>query len=179
MSNLISTCKSYLKLAKECRSLSYDAITAHTAIVFARYMMLSVENRESEVPRTMGEIFTYFIAEIADVTFAQAFRLIMDLFSNIMTERFELSEEEISSIIKNPQTGDVYIYSLGITVVQALCLRTDRESPTLPDEDPVLRSQVHGVPRLHAVGLMELVKLLQDDVGSQICQGMGVIVQNV
>ena len=92
-------CKSYLKLAKECRSLSYDAITAHTAIVFARYMMLAVENRESEDPRTLGELFTYFIDEIADVTFAQAFRLIMDLFSNMMTERFELSEEEISSMI--------------------------------------------------------------------------------
>jgi hypothetical protein len=92
-------CKSYLKLAKECRALSYDAITAHTSIVFARYMMLAVENRESEDPRTLGELFTYFIDEIADVTFAQAFRLIMDLFSNMMTERFELSEEEISSMI--------------------------------------------------------------------------------
>ena len=62
-------------------------------------MMLAVENRESEDPRTLGELFTYFIDEIADVTFVQAFRLIMDLFSNMMTERFELSEEEISSMI--------------------------------------------------------------------------------
>ena len=35
-------CKSYLKLSKECNSLSYDAITAHTAIVFTRYMMLAL-----------------------------------------------------------------------------------------------------------------------------------------
>ena len=61
-------------------------------------MMLAVGNRESEDPRTLGELFTYFIDEIADVTFAQAFRLIMDMFSNMMTERFELSEE-ISSMI--------------------------------------------------------------------------------
>ena len=27
-------CKSYLKLSKECNSLSYDAMTAHTAVVF-------------------------------------------------------------------------------------------------------------------------------------------------
>ena len=92
-------CKSYLKLAKECRSLSYDAITAHTAVVFARYMMLAVENRESEDPRTLGELFTYYIDEIADITFVKAFQLIMELFSKMMTEKFELNEEEISSMI--------------------------------------------------------------------------------
>ena len=31
-------CKSYLHLIKECRSLSYDALTAHVSIVFAWYM---------------------------------------------------------------------------------------------------------------------------------------------
>ena len=35
-------CKSYLNLSKECRSISYDTMTAHTAIVFARYMMLQM-----------------------------------------------------------------------------------------------------------------------------------------
>ena len=40
-------CKSYLKLSRECHSLSYDAMTAHTAVVFTRYMMLSLESRES------------------------------------------------------------------------------------------------------------------------------------
>ena len=35
-------CKSYLNLSKECNSLSYDAMTAHTAVVFTRYMMLSL-----------------------------------------------------------------------------------------------------------------------------------------
>lgn len=34
------SCKSYLKLVKGCRSTSYDALNAHTAIVFTHYMML-------------------------------------------------------------------------------------------------------------------------------------------
>lgn len=42
-------CKSYLNLSEECRSMSYDAMTAHTAVVFTRYMMLSLESRESNV----------------------------------------------------------------------------------------------------------------------------------
>lgn len=31
------TCKSFLKLGKEYHGLSYDALTAHVAIVFTRY----------------------------------------------------------------------------------------------------------------------------------------------
>ena len=92
-------CKSYLKLASECRSLSYDAMTAHVAVVFMRYMMLAVENRESEDPRTLGELFTYFMDEMADVTFLQAFNQIMTLFSKMMVEKFDLDEEEISKMI--------------------------------------------------------------------------------
>ena len=30
-------CKSYLKLGKESRTMSYDAMTAHVSIVLARY----------------------------------------------------------------------------------------------------------------------------------------------
>lgn len=33
------TCKTYLRLQKECHSLSYDAMTAHVAIVMVRYMI--------------------------------------------------------------------------------------------------------------------------------------------
>lgn len=34
--------KSYLRLVKECRGTSGDALNAHRAIVFTRYMILSV-----------------------------------------------------------------------------------------------------------------------------------------
>ena len=53
------TCKSYLNLVGECHSLSYDALTAHVAIVFARYMMLALEQRKDEDHRTLGEIFFF------------------------------------------------------------------------------------------------------------------------
>lgn len=36
-------CKSMLNLIGECHSLSYDALTAHVAIVFTRYMLLATE----------------------------------------------------------------------------------------------------------------------------------------
>ena len=39
----VKTCKRMLKLESECRSLSYDSLTAHVSIVFTRHMLLSVE----------------------------------------------------------------------------------------------------------------------------------------
>lgn len=54
-------CKIYLNLSRECNFLSYDALTAYTAIVFTRYMMLSLVCRESKDERSLGEpFFTFF-----------------------------------------------------------------------------------------------------------------------
>lgn len=50
-------CKSYLRLEKDCRVLSYDAMTAHVAVIFTRYMFLAVEQRESKDDRSIGELF--------------------------------------------------------------------------------------------------------------------------
>lgn len=54
------TCKSYLNLIGECHSLSYDALTAHVAIVFTRYMMMALEQRKNQDERTLGELFFFF-----------------------------------------------------------------------------------------------------------------------
>ena len=44
-------------------SLSYDAMTAHTAVVFTRYMILSLESRESNDNRSLGELFYTFLTK--------------------------------------------------------------------------------------------------------------------
>ena len=92
-------CKSYLCLTKECRSISFDAMTAHTAVVFTRYMMLAVSKRESEDPRSMGELFMCCTDELADVSFAQAFSLFMELFVNQAKEFLTISEQQISDFV--------------------------------------------------------------------------------
>ncbi len=70
-------CKSYLNLSRECNSLSYDAMTAHTAVVFTRYMMLSLESREGSDNRSLGELFLYFSDEMSDITWIQAFLMLL------------------------------------------------------------------------------------------------------
>lgn len=92
-------CKSYLKLSKECNSLSYDAITAHTAVIFTRYMMLAVENRQTLDNRTLGEIFYLFTDELADINWIQAFNLLIQLLIDTFTDRQLLSTEEIDKLI--------------------------------------------------------------------------------
>lgn len=92
-------CKSYLNLSRECNSLSYDAMTAHTAVVFTRYMMLSLESRESNDNRSLGELFLYFSDEMSDITWIQAFQMLLQMFRTMLTENTELSDEKIDELV--------------------------------------------------------------------------------
>lgn len=92
-------CKSYLNLSKECRSMSYDAMTAHTAIVFTRYMMLSLENRESNDTRSMGELFLYSSDEMSDITWIQAFQMMLQMFRTLLADQIDLSDEKIDELV--------------------------------------------------------------------------------
>lgn len=92
-------CKSYLNLSRECNSLSYDAMTAHTAVVFTRYMMLSLESRESGDNRSLGELFLYFSDEMADITWIQAFHMLLQMFRPILKDNTELTEEKINELV--------------------------------------------------------------------------------
>ncbi|WP_434578451.1 IS4 family transposase [Thermoanaerobacterium thermosaccharolyticum] len=92
-------CKSYLKLGKGCNSLSYDAMTAHTAIVFTRYMMLALENRRSSDLRTMREIFYYIHDEMSDITLIQAFHLLMQVFLDTISDKLSLTLEQLDQLL--------------------------------------------------------------------------------
>ena len=63
-------CKSYLNLVKEYRGISYDAMNAHVAIVFSRYMMLSVPRRENGDDKTICELCFCLLDEMEDITFS-------------------------------------------------------------------------------------------------------------
>jgi len=93
-------CKSYLKLTGEFQQLSYDALTAHTTIVMIRYMILSVEKRTHEDPRTLGELFFSGFDETADIKFERALMLIMEILSDTLgEEHIGLTEEQLAQIM--------------------------------------------------------------------------------
>ena len=88
-------CKSFLRWEKDCRSLSYDAMTAHVSIVFTRYMFLAVEQRECKDARSLGELFYLSVDELPDVCFVEAMRLLLLLFVERLQEKPMLDEGEI------------------------------------------------------------------------------------
>lgn len=92
-------CKSYLNLSKECKSISYDAMTAHTAVVFTRYMMLSLESRESNDERSLGELFLYFSDEMSDITWIQAFQLLLQMFSELLADNLDIADDKINALV--------------------------------------------------------------------------------
>ena len=94
------TCKSYLQLISECHSLSYDALTAHVAIVFTRYLMISMEQRRSEDDRTLGEIFYFFTDELADISFGESFQIIITAMIDSVCAIFQPTEEQLAMFIE-------------------------------------------------------------------------------
>ena len=93
-------CKSYLHLIGECRSISYDAMTSYVAIVFARYMMLSTENRVQLDARTLGELFYEICDELPDITWIESFTILMEHLVETITERLSLKEEELKILLE-------------------------------------------------------------------------------
>ena len=94
------TCKSYLNLISECHSLTYDALTAHVAIVFARYLMIAMEQRRNEDDRTLGEIFYFFTDELKDITFGESFQIIITAMIESVCAIFQPTEEQLELFIE-------------------------------------------------------------------------------
>ncbi len=92
-------CKSYLKLSKGCNSLSYDAMNAHISIVFTRYMMLAVENRQSIDDRTLGEIFHLISDELSDITWIESLNMLIELFVDTLSKKLSLTSEQLNELM--------------------------------------------------------------------------------
>ena len=87
------TCKSVLNLTAECRSISYDAMCAQTALVFTRYIFLAVTIREDKDDRSAGPLFCLVCDEIADITFSAAMEKLQQFFEKVFREFNDLGIE--------------------------------------------------------------------------------------
>ena len=91
------TCKSWLKLGKECHGLYYDALTAHVSLVFTRYMLISIEQRKSEDPRSICEIFYVLCDELADITYNESMRIIVEAMLESIKSIFHITDEQLEA----------------------------------------------------------------------------------
>ncbi len=71
--------KQHLKLAKEIQCRDFDALIAHTTIVFMRYMFLAYQCRMETDQRSFGDLFYACCEEVADISFMQALYRILTL----------------------------------------------------------------------------------------------------
>jgi len=90
------TTKSLLKLQKEFQSRSYDALISHTTIVFARYIVLSWQNRCSTDQRTLGGIFYELCDEIGDLDWAVALQQLLEIIDDVL----EKTNKKLQKAIK-------------------------------------------------------------------------------
>ena len=88
--------------------------TAHAAIVFARYMMIALEQRKNEDERSAGELFFYFVDELADITFAESFRIILETMLECISIIFQVTEEQMLTF------QDMFIHRLPTYLQRAL-----------------------------------------------------------
>ncbi len=91
------TTKSLLKLQKEFQSRSYDGLISHTTIVFARYIILSWQNRCSTDERTLGGMFYELCDEVHDLDWAVALQQLIDLLEDAL----KMSNKKVQKLIKS------------------------------------------------------------------------------
>ena len=63
-------------------------------------MMLSIENRESNDNRSLGELFLYVTDEMSDITWIQAFQMLLQMFRKLLEERCDLVDEKIDELVE-------------------------------------------------------------------------------
>ncbi len=78
--------KSLLKLEKEFQSRSYDAFISHTTIVFARFIILSWQNRCNTDQRTISGLFYEISDEINELDWAVALQQLIELLQDALKQ---------------------------------------------------------------------------------------------
>lgn len=85
--------KQHLKLAKEIQARDFDALIAHTTIVFMRYMFLAYQCRMETDHRSFGDLFYACCDEVADISFMQALYRILTLAADQLKQSGSFCEK--------------------------------------------------------------------------------------
>lgn len=89
--------KQHLKLAKEIQCRDFDALIAHTSIVFMRYMFLVYQCRIETDHRTFGDLFYFCCDEVSDISFIEALYRILTLAADQLKKLGNFCEKTASA----------------------------------------------------------------------------------
>ena len=90
--------KQHLKLAKEIQCRDFDALIAHTTIVFMRYMFLAYQCRMETDQRSFGNLFYACCEEVADISFMQALYRILTLAADRLKQTGTFCENTATAL---------------------------------------------------------------------------------
>ena len=114
--------KQHHKPAKKIQCRDFDALIAHTSIVFMRYMFLAYQSRMETDHRTFGDLFYSCCDEMANISFIEAalYRL-LTLVGERLREIGSYCEKTASvifdAIIENALKYVSLVKSDGVTVL--------------------------------------------------------------
>lgn len=91
--------KQHLKLAKEIQCRDYDALIAHTSIVFMRYMFLAYQCRIETDHRTFGDLFYCCCDEVSDISFIEALYRILTMAGTQLKQIGSFCDKTASAFI--------------------------------------------------------------------------------
>ncbi len=74
-------------------------MTAHIAIVFDRYMMMSVEHRIANDERSLGELFYLYNDEFAELSFARALLIIIEVLLKTIEDKLDITMEKLDEFL--------------------------------------------------------------------------------
>jgi len=92
--------KSFLKLAKEFQSRSFDVLIAHATLVCCRYIMLELIKREHANPRTLGTLFYAVCDEMGQIGFTEALALLLKLLEETLGNVIGLCKEQVQRLME-------------------------------------------------------------------------------
>jgi len=92
--------KSFLQLAKEFQSRSFDALVAHATLVCCRYIMLELLKRTGADPRTLGSLFHSVYDEMRQIGFTEALALLLKLLEETLNSVIGLCKEQVQRLIE-------------------------------------------------------------------------------
>lgn len=91
------TTKSLLKLQKEFQGRSYDGLISHTTIVFARYIVLSWQNRCNTDQRTLGGLFYELCDEVNELDWVIALQQLI----GFLQDAIKLTDTKMKKLIES------------------------------------------------------------------------------
>ena len=92
--------KSFLGLAKEFQSRSYDALVAQAILVCCRYIILELSKRENADPRTLGSLFHAVCDEMRQIVSTEALALLLKLLEETLGKVIGLCKEQVKQLIE-------------------------------------------------------------------------------